>query len=100
MRYQDGHIQFHDGTRLAYDQPKNTMDPRYKSCTTHHTACICREAEYAEEVHEYRTEWRGFRDALAEVIAEHAACCCQCTACALARRLGLTHLSKGDHCND
>lgn len=100
MRYVDGHAIFRDGTKIPYRPPANTLDPRYATCAEHRVACDCREAEYAEDVAEYRAEWLDFRKALADVIAGHPACCCQCTACELARHVHLTHLSTGDHCND
>lgn len=93
MRGGPGYVAFHDGTRLDYDQPLNTLDQRYRSCTEHRTACICREAEWSEEVHEYRAEWEGARTAIAKVIAGHPADVCQCGGCAIAREVHLTHLA-------
>lgn len=100
MRGGPGYIQFHDGTRLDFDQPLNTLDPRYKACTDHRTGCICREAEWSEEVREWRAEYEGFRKALADVLAGHSACCCKCAGCEIARRVHLTHLAIGEHCRD
>ena len=48
-----------DGTLPAADLPANTLDPRYHDCAgQHHTACICREAMFAEELTEVRGEMR------------------------------------------
>lgn len=64
-------IRFHDGTKQPFDVPHNTLDPRYKSCTDHHPACICREAELNEYISELRNELKYARDAAAEVLAGH-----------------------------
>jgi hypothetical protein len=100
MRGGPGYVQFHDGTRIQFDQPLNTLDPRYPKCTEHRVACDCREAEWSEEVRELTGEWQSFRKTLATVLAGHAACCCRCTGCEIARKLHLTHLASGDHCHD
>lgn len=48
-----------DGTPVPADLPANTLDPRYYDCAgQHHTACICREAMFAEELQELRAEGR------------------------------------------
>jgi len=93
MRGGPGYIAFRDGTRIKYDQPLNTLDPRYPACTEHHTACICREAEWSEEANEWRVEWQNARKAIAEVIAGHSADVCKCGGCEIARRTYLTHLA-------
>ena len=51
-------VRFHDGTRLAYTPPRDTCDPRYVACTEHHVACDCREAEFAEQLAEFRNRLR------------------------------------------
>lgn len=93
MRGGPGYVLFHDGTRLEYDQPVNTLDPRYPACVGHRTACICREAEWSEERNEYAAEWQGARRAITEVLKGHDATICQCAGCEIARRLHLTHLT-------
>lgn len=94
MRGQRGFVMFHDDTRLDYEPPRNTMDPRYAACTKHHVACDCREGEYQEEIDELRSEWTQFRTVLATVLDGHRAHYCMCTGCQIARRLGLIHLIK------
>jgi hypothetical protein len=95
-----GHIGFRDGIQLPYEPPKNTLDPRWAACTEHRPACDCREAERAEEISELHAEWNGFRAALKDVLTGHASCCCRCTGCEIARRLHLSFVGSGDHCND
>ncbi len=95
-----GHIRFQDGVQLPYEPPKNTLDPRWKACTEHRPACDCREAEQAENLHELHAEWTAFRDALKDVLTGHASCCCRCTGCEIARRLHLSFVGSGEHCND
>lgn len=56
---------------VAYDVPKNTMDPRYRACTDHRVACDCREAELAEQLGEHRLEWKAVRDAARSALAGH-----------------------------
>jgi hypothetical protein len=51
--------------------PRNTLDVRYPYCTDHRTACVCREAELAEERAELRWYLREAKDAVAEVLAGH-----------------------------
>lgn len=46
---------------LSGPLPRNTLDPRYGTCAHHHTACICREAEFAEELTERRMETKELR---------------------------------------
>jgi len=100
MRGGPGYVIFRDGTRIDFDQPLNTLDPRYPACNEHRTGCICREAEWSEECNEFRSEWMAARKALEDVLVGHAACCCRCTGCEIARRLHLTHLASGEHCHD
>lgn len=47
-------IRFADGSRIAYEPPKNTCDNRYAACRDHHPACDCREALFAEDRQEHR----------------------------------------------
>lgn len=101
MRRADpGHVRFRDDSQQPYIVPKNTLDKRYGACTEHRVACDCREAEYAEEVHEYRAEYLAFRDALKAALVGHASCCCRCTGCEIARAVHLSHVGSGDHCRD
>jgi hypothetical protein len=57
--------------RIAYEVPRDTMDPRYALCTEHHPACDCREAELAEQLGEYRAEQTAARRAAARLLAGH-----------------------------
>lgn len=102
MRGGPGYVLFQDGTRQDFDQPLDTLDPRYPLCTEHRTGCICREAEWSEEIREYRIEYEGFRKALADVLAGHPTECCQCTGCAILRRTHFTFLTGvvGGHRHD
>lgn len=93
MRGGPGYVLFRDGTRQAFDQPLNTLDPRYGHCAEHRTGCICREAEWSEEVIEYRAEWHALRKAITEVLAGHDPEVCHCAGCEIAMRLHLTHLT-------
>lgn len=93
MRDGPGYIQFRDGTRQKFDQPRNTLDPRYPHCRDHHAACICREAEWSEERDEYAAEWQAVRKLIAgDILAGHSASICRCTGCQIVRALHLTHL--------
>lgn len=80
-----------DFPRLAYDRPKNTLDPRVEQCTNHHVACDCREAVLAEDINEIRSEYQLVRNAINRVLAGHPttgdtdATSCQCTGCQIAR---------------
>lgn len=93
-------VVFADGSISDYKPPVNTSDPRYAACTEHRTGCDCREANLREDIADTRAEWEGARKALTEVLAGHAACCCRCTGCQIARRVHLTHLASGEHCHD
>lgn len=86
---------------MVLDQPlpKNTGDPRYERCEFHHLACVCREAEQAEEISELRGELRQILTVLREELAGHATWAytpsneddpiaqCKCFGCRIARRL-------------
>jgi hypothetical protein len=93
-------VRFADGSTSDYRPPINTVDPRFAACTEHRVGCDCREADLREDIVDNRAEWEGFRKALTDVLAGHAACCCRCTGCAIARATHLTHLASGDHCHD
>ncbi len=101
-------IGFYDGTRLAYEVPRSTMDPRFKACHTHRPACDCREAEMAEQIAELRSELNAIRRAAREVLAGHPTWAwedgpygerevgCACTGCTLVRAsdVGLLSMSE------
>lgn len=61
-------IRFHDGTKIAYTVPRDSMDPRYVACTNHHPACDCREAERAEDVGEHRAAMDDARQIIAHLM--------------------------------
>lgn len=95
-------VRFHDGTRLAADPPRNTLDPRYTTCVQHRTACDCREAELNETAAELRGEREWLERVTQEILAGHPTwadvtladgreldCSCMCTGCRIARRLHL-----------
>lgn len=95
MKGGPGYVLFRDGTRLDYDQPENTLDPRYDQCVEHRTACICREAEWSEEVYEITDEVRAVRAAIAgHILAGHPIDVCACTGCQIVRETHLTHLVR------
>jgi hypothetical protein len=56
---------------VAYRVPRDTMDPRYATCTDHRVACDCREAEMAEQLGEHRAEWKLLRDAARRALVGH-----------------------------
>lgn len=56
---------------LTEPLPINTLDPRYDWCANHHTACVCREAEMAENLAEYRSMYKDAVDASREILAGH-----------------------------
>lgn len=90
-----GYIMFRDGPRVPYDQPLNTLDPRYLHCVDHRTACVCREAEWSEEANEWRLEFYGVRKLIAgDILAGHSVDVCMCTGCQLVRELHLSHLVR------
>lgn len=93
MRYVPEFVEFHDGSRLKYAPPTNTLDPRYVACRDHRVACDCREALLAENIAEYRVEAEAARKAIREVLAGHDPDTCGCTGCDIAKRLHLDHLT-------
>lgn len=90
--------------------PRNTLDPRYAFCHDHHTACVCREADQAEQMAELRHELDAVRAAALEVLVGHrlfdwgddspgagfingdGPLACQCTGCRLLRRADISGL--------
>lgn len=97
-RDEQGRLRFAGShTTAIYDVPANTLDPRYAACTDHHVACDCREAELAEQLSEFRGEYRLLRNAIETVLAGHPTTAdgvdqwsqpikpCQCTGCQIAR---------------
>lgn len=90
-------IRFWDGTRVAYEPPKNTCDNRYPACREHRPACDCREAHLAEDIAEYRALLKEIQDTVRDVLRDHATWAfdgsggwdferrCQCTGCQIAR---------------
>lgn len=89
--------------------PRDTLDPRYRYCVAHHTACVCREAELAERIAEQQHELNALRSAALDVLVGHrlfdwgddnaapvaetlrlmrgdGPLACQCTGCRLMRR--------------
>ncbi|MEV6033617.1 hypothetical protein AB0L65_20850 [Nonomuraea sp. NPDC052116] len=86
---------------LILPLPKNTMDPRWRACANHHTACDCREAELAEDMAELRWERDHMLRVLREELAGHATWAysddnerdpvaeCKCTGCMIVRRMDL-----------
>jgi len=89
---------------LAYTPPRDTCDPRYVACTEHHVACDCREAEFAEQLAEFRNRLREIEAAASRVLRGHFTHAytkdgaidydwrCSCTGCAIAQ---LTHEVRG-----
>lgn len=103
-------IRFHDGTRIAYEPPRDTCDNRCAACRDHHPACDCREAHLAEDIGEYRAMLRGIERAFREVLRDHATWAfikdtdgwdferrCQCTGCQLARSEHLRSMWDQEH---
>ncbi len=101
-------IGFYDGTRLAFNVPKSTMDPRFKACRVHRPACDCREAELAEQIAELRSELEAVRRAAREVLAGHPTWAwedgpygerqvgCACSGCRLIRTADVGLLSMSE----
>lgn len=85
------HEPFGPTAHALYTPPRDTMDPRYRDCTDHHPACDCREAEWAEDRHEYRAQYKDIQDAFDEALKGHATRTydgsrpCQCIGCRIAR---------------
>ena len=80
--------------------PRDTCDGnRWASCTEHHLACDCREAELNEQINELRGEYRLLANALRTAIADHPTFVetragirrrdleCRCDGCVAARRI-------------
>ena len=93
-------IRFMDGSRQAYDVPRDTLDIRYVTCADHHPACDCREAEFAESFGEFRGERDLIKSAFAAELQDHATFppwiddgpdaefnVCSCSGCRIARRI-------------
>ena len=94
-------VRFADGSEVAADVPRDTLDPRWVACAGHHLACDCREAEFSE----YQCEARGDREmvlrAFNDVLAGHMTIpielgdvACQCSGCRIARRLHLRYFES------
>jgi hypothetical protein len=70
-------VSFYHGTTTALHfapLPRNTCDPRVKTCVQHHLACDCREALLAEEITERRInhdDYHRHRDAARAVAWLH-----------------------------
>lgn len=89
-------VRFQDGTRQVYTTPRDTCDNRYRACTTHRTACDCREAEFAEDRSEAAYERNQTFNAFNEVLRGHQTWAftdagrdemaeCKCTGCQIVR---------------
>lgn len=99
-------VRFHDGTKVAYRVPRDTMDPRYRPCRDHHVACDCREAELAEQIQELRAQLEEVRAVAREVLAGHPTFAyergvtrdrevgCACTGCRIVRRSWLLNAAE------
>lgn len=96
-----------DQVPVTSSPPRDTGDPRWRNCTDHHLACDCREAEYAELAHEYRSEWERLRLMLSGMLADHPThvsvdgeerpdLACQCGLCAFARKSKLLDSYRWD----
>ena len=83
--------------KVVYTPPSNTLDPRYEACTDHRVACDCREAEFAEDRDEAKSERDTIQTAANEILAGHAQYVydedgrqvgpgCMCTGCQIASR--------------
>lgn len=87
---------------VVYSVPRNTLDPRYRTCRDHHVACDCREAELAEQINELRTELREVYRAVDDVLfghltdAEAGHTACQCTGCRIVRRAYIFNRNGAD----
>lgn len=91
-------VWFNDGMTSPryYDLPKNTLDPRYEACASHHPACDCREASIAEAFAEHKAEHDAMYNAILDAIKGHQTYAsvdgyrdefgmCKCSACGIAR---------------
>jgi hypothetical protein len=89
-------VRFRGGPSVAYTPPKDTCDSRYKACVHHRVACDCREAEFAENLSEWRAERRMTENAINEVLRGHQTWAfnddgrdemaeCRCTGCQIVR---------------
>ena len=56
---------------VIYTPPRDTMDPRYATCTHHHVACDCREAEWAERLGDMSNELRYLQSAAWRTLQGH-----------------------------
>lgn len=86
-------VRFADGSELAADIPRDTLDPRWRACPAHHLACDCREAEFSEYRMEVLGEIEHIRKAFNDVLGGHLTFAaelgdvtCECTGCRVARR--------------
>lgn len=84
--------------------PRDTVDGnRWASCTSHHLACDCREAELNEQINELRAERNLVRNALLAATADHPTFVetragqrrrdleCRCDGCVAIRQIGAAH---------
>ncbi|SRR5579871_446467 len=95
-----------------YDLPKDTLDPRYQACHSHHPACDCREASMAECLAEHVGEMNAVIRAVNDVLDGHPTWppselnawnpdgtgsvsygACMCTGCQIARR---SHMRRAE----
>jgi hypothetical protein len=82
--------------KAAYVPPQNTLDPRYAACTHHRVACDCREAEMAEDRHEFWLAQKQLAEVAGQILAGHptrgsvaGAKSCMCTGCQIVRAAGI-----------
>lgn len=102
-------IRFHDGTTVAYDVPRNTMDPRYSACHIHRPACDCREAHMNEDRGEFLAIQNEVKRTTNQVLQGHATWAftndgewdferrCQCTGCQIARIEGIRSMTDQEN---
>jgi len=110
-------VRFRDGTKIAYQPPRDTADgDRWSNCQEHRVACDCREAELAEQIAELRSELKAAQDAARRILQGHATYAyensptagdggrpigCMCTGCQIARDAYLLRHSEADsHARD
>lgn len=105
-------VRFHDGTVIAYQPPRDTVDDdRWSNCHEHRVACDCREAELAEQIAELRSELETARRVARRILTGHATHAyedspttgdgsrpvgCMCTGCRIARGAYLLRHSDAD----